>query len=161
MSTYTIRPAQSSDVPAIADLIAELAEFENLTHMLQLTAEKLHPHLFGSKPVVEALVGEIDGEMVGFALFFTNFSTFLAKPGLYLEDLYVRPAHRRSGLGKGLLQRLAQIAVERDYGRFDWTVLDWNEDAIRFYEKMGASVLSEWRICRMTGEALTSFAARR
>lgn len=161
MSTYTIRPAQSGDVPAIADLIAELAEFENLTHMLQLTAEKLHPHLFGPKPVVEALVGEIDGEMVGFALFFTNFSTFLAKPGLYLEDLYVRPAHRRSGLGKGLLQRLAQIAVERDYGRFDWTVLDWNEDAIRFYEKMGASVLPEWRICRMTGEALTSFAARR
>ncbi|MDC6169750.1 GNAT family N-acetyltransferase [Paucibacter sp. XJ19-41] len=161
MSTYTIRPAQSGDVPAIADLIAELAEFENLTHMLQLTADKLHPHLFGPKPVVEALVGEIDGEMVGFALFFTNFSTFLAKPGLYLEDLYVRPAHRRSGLGKGLLQRLAQIAVERDYGRFDWTVLDWNEDAIRFYEKMGASVLPEWRICRMTGEALTSFAARR
>lgn len=161
MSTYTIRPAQSGDVPAIADLIAELAEFENLTHMLQLTADKLHPHLFGPKPVVEALVGEIDGEMVGFALFFTNFSTFLAKPGLYLEDLYVRPAHRRSGLGKGLLQRLAAIAVERDYGRFDWTVLDWNEDAIRFYEKMGASVLPEWRICRMTGEALTDFAARR
>lgn len=161
MSTYTIRPAQSDDVPGIADLIAELAEFENLTHMLQLTAEKLHPHLFGPKPVVEALVGEIDGEMVGFALFFTNFSTFLAKPGLYLEDLYVRPAHRRSGLGKGLLQRLAAIAVERDYGRFDWTVLDWNEDAIRFYEKMGASVLPEWRICRMTGAALTEFATRR
>ncbi|MCX2861022.1 GNAT family N-acetyltransferase [Paucibacter sp. PLA-PC-4] len=161
MSTYTIRPAQSGDVPAIADLIAELAEFENLTHMLQLTADKLHPHLFGAKPVVEALVGEIEGEMVGFALFFTNFSTFLAKPGLYLEDLYVRPAHRRSGLGKGLLKRLAAIAVERDYGRFDWTVLDWNEDAIRFYEKMGASVLPEWRICRMTGEALTEFAGQR
>ena len=160
-STYTIRPAAPADVPAIADLIAELAEFENLTHMLQLTADKLHPHLFGPKPVVEALVGEIEGETVGFALFFTNFSTFLAKPGLYLEDLYVRPAHRRSGLGKGLLQRLAQIAVERDYGRFDWTVLDWNEDAIRFYEKMGASVLPEWRICRLTGEALAAYKPKR
>jgi GNAT superfamily N-acetyltransferase len=157
---YTIRPAEPGDVAAIVELISELAEFENLTHMLQLSADKLHPHLFGTKPVVEALVGEIAGEAVGFALFFTNFSTFLAKPGLYLEDLYVRPAHRRSGLGKGLLNRLAQIAVERDYGRFEWTVLDWNEDAIRFYEKMGASVLPEWRICRMTGEALTSFAVK-
>jgi len=159
MSTsYTIRPAEPRDVPAIVGLIQELAEFENLTHMLQLTAEKLAPHLFGAKPVVEALIGEIGGEPVGFALYFTNFSTFLAKPGLYLEDLYVRPAHRRSGLGRGLLNRLAQIAVERDYGRFEWTVLDWNEDAIRFYEKMGASVLPEWRICRMTGEALQQFA---
>lgn len=161
MSTYTIRPAEPRDVVVIADLIAELAEFENLTHTLQLTADKLHPHLFGSRPVIEALVGEIEGEAVGFALFFTNFSTFLAKPGLYLEDLYVRPAQRRSGLGKGLLNRLAQIAVERDYGRFEWSVLDWNEDAIRFYEKMGASVLPEWRICRMTGPALTEFAAHR
>jgi GNAT superfamily N-acetyltransferase len=158
MSTYTLRPAESRDVPAIAGLIAELAEFENLTHMLQLTPEKLHPHLFGPKPVVEALVGEVDGEeVVAFALFFTNFSTFLAKPGLYLEDLYVRPAHRRSGLGKTILTRLAEIAVERDYGRFEWSVLGWNEDAIRFYEKMGASVLPEWRICRLTGEALAAY----
>ncbi len=158
--SYTIRPAEPRDVAAIVELIGELAEFENLTHMLQLSADKLHPHLFGPKPVVEALIGEIEGEAVGFALFFTNFSTFLAKPGLYLEDLYVRPGQRRSGLGKGLLNRLAQIAVERGYGRFEWTVLDWNEDAIRFYEKMGASVLPEWRICRMTGEALTAFAAK-
>ena len=165
MSTaYTIRPAEPRDVPAIVGLIQELAEFENLTHMVRTTPEQLHPHLFGPKPVVEALVGELHegqaSETVGFALFFTNFSTFLARPGLYLEDLYVRPAHRRSGLGKALLNRLAQIAVERDYGRFEWTVLDWNEDAIRFYEKMGASVLPEWRICRMTGDALKEFAAR-
>jgi GNAT superfamily N-acetyltransferase len=156
-SPYSLRPAEPRDVPAIAGLIAELAEFEELSHMLQLTPEKLHPHLFGPKPVVEALVGEWDGELVAFALYFTNFSTFLAKPGLYLEDLYVRPAHRRSGLGKLLLTRLAQIAVERDYGRFEWSVLDWNEDAIRFYENMGASVLPEWRICRLTGEALAAY----
>lgn len=158
--SYAIRAAEPRDVPAIVGLIEELAAFENLTHMVKTTAEQLHPHLFGEKPVVEALVGEVEGETVGFALYFTNFSTFLAKPGLYLEDLYVRPAHRRSGLGKALLNRLAQIAVERGYGRFEWTVLDWNEDAIRFYEKMGASVLPEWRICRMTGEALTGFAAK-
>ncbi|WP_397536244.1 GNAT family N-acetyltransferase [Roseateles sp.] len=156
-SPYSLRPAEPRDVPAIAGLIAELAEFEELSHMLQLTPEKLYPHLFGPKPVVEALVGELDGELVAFALYFTNFSTFLAKPGLYLEDLYVRPAHRRSGLGKLLLTRLAQIAVERDYGRFEWSVLDWNEDAIRFYENMGASVLPEWRICRLTGEALAAY----
>ncbi|MDN3920748.1 GNAT family N-acetyltransferase [Roseateles violae] len=165
MSTYTLRAAEPRDVPAIAGLIAELAEFENLTHLLQLTPEKLAPHLFGPRPVVEALVGEVgedDGsrEVIAFALFFTNFSTFLARPGLYLEDLYVRPAHRRSGLGKLLLTRLAEIAVERDYGRFEWSVLDWNEDAIRFYEKMGASVLPEWRICRLTGEALAAYKAK-
>lgn len=158
---YTLRPAVPGDVGAIVGLIQELAEFENLSHLLEITPEKLHPHLFGSRPVVEALVGEIEGEAVGFALFFTNFSTFLAKPGLYLEDLYVRPAHRRSGLGRALLSRLAQIAVERDYGRFEWTVLDWNEDAIRFYETMGATLLPEWRICRVTGEALRSFGGGR
>ncbi|MBA4344432.1 MAG: GNAT family N-acetyltransferase [Methylibium sp.] len=158
-SSYSLRAAELRDVPAIAGLIAELAEFEGLSHMLQLTPEKLQPHLFGPKPVVEALVGECEGEVVAFALYFTNFSTFLAKPGLYLEDLYVRPAHRRSGLGKLLLTRLAQIAVERDYGRFEWSVLDWNEDAIRFYENMGASVLPEWRICRLTGEALARYKA--
>ena len=160
---YSLRPAEPRDVPGIAGLIAELAEFEHLSHLLQVTPEKLHPHLFGPKPVVEALVGEFEGpggpELVAFALFFTNFSTFLCKPGLYLEDLYVRPAHRRSGLGKRLLSRLAEMAVERDCGRFEWTVLDWNEDAIRFYEGMGATVLPEWRICRLTGEALARYKA--
>jgi len=155
---YTLRPAEPRDVPAIAGLIAELAEFEHLSHMLQLTPEKLHPHLFGAKPVVEALVAETPGsDICAFALFFTNFSTFLAKPGLYLEDLYVQPAHRRAGLGRRILGRLAEIAVERDYGRFEWSVLDWNENAIRFYETMGASVLPEWRICRLTGDALAAY----
>ena len=157
MPPHSLRPAEPRDVPAIVGLIEELAEFEKLSHMLVVTPDKLHPHLFGDRPVVEALVGEIDGKVVAFALFFTNFSTFLAKPGLYLEDLYVQPAHRGGGLGTALLTRLARIATERDYGRFEWSVLDWNEDAIRFYKRMGAAVLPEWRICRLTGEALARF----
>jgi GNAT superfamily N-acetyltransferase len=159
-TAHALRPAEPRDVPAIVGLITELAEFEKLTHLLRVTPETLHPHLFGDKPVVEAIVGEVGGEVVAFALFFTNFSTFLSKPGLYLEDLYVRPAHRGSGLGKALLTRLGQIAVERGYGRFEWSVLDWNENAIRFYEKMGATVLPDWRICRVTGEALAAFGRR-
>lgn len=153
----TPRAAEPRDVPAIVGLIRELAEFERLTHLLQVTPESLQPHLFGPRPVAEALVAEVDGQVVAFALFFTNFSTFLAKPGLYLEDLYVQPAHRRSGLGRALLQRLGAIAVERGYGRFEWSVLDWNDNAIRFYESMGATVLPDWRICRVTGAALQAF----
>ncbi|MFG6416442.1 GNAT family N-acetyltransferase [Roseateles sp. DC23W] len=155
---HDIRAAEPRDLHAIVQLIEELAEFENLTHLLEVTADKLAPHLFGDSPLVECLVGEIEGEIVAFALFYTNFSTFLSRPGLYLEDLYVRPAHRRSGLGKALLIQLAQLACERGYGRFDWTVLDWNEDAIRFYQKLGAEVLPDWRICRLTGDALQRYA---
>jgi GNAT superfamily N-acetyltransferase len=158
MNPPLLRPAERRDLPAIAGLIAELAEFENLTHLLQATPEKLEPHLFGAKPVVECTVGEIDGEVVAFALYFTNFSTFLAKPGLYLEDLYVKPAHRGTGLGQALLLHLARVAVERDCGRFEWSVLDWNVHAIRFYERMGATVLPDWRICRITGDALKKLA---
>ena len=156
---FTLRPAEPRDVPAIVGLIGELADFEKLAHLMQVTPQKLHPHLFGDKPAAEALVAEMDGAIVAFALFFTNFSTFLAKPGLYLEDLYVQPQHRAAGIGKALLTRLAQIAVERDYGRFEWSVLDWNVNAIGFYEKMGATLLKEWRICRVTGEALGRFRA--
>jgi GNAT superfamily N-acetyltransferase len=157
-NSYTVRAAEPRDLPAIVGLIRELAEFEHLTHLVQTTAEKLHPHLFGPRPAAEALVGEVDGEVVAFALFFTNFSTFLAQPGLYLEDLYVQPAHRGSGIGKGLLQRLGALAVQRGCGRFEWSVLDWNANAIRFYERMGATVMPEWRICRVTGAALERFA---
>jgi GNAT superfamily N-acetyltransferase len=161
---FTLRGAELRDVGAIVQLIRELAEFENLTHLLQVTPEKLRPQLFGERPVAEALVAETGdaksgGEVVGFALFFTNFSTFLAQPGLYLEDLYVKPAHRGIGIGAALLTRLGRIAVERDYGRFEWSVLDWNEHAIRFYERMGASVMPEWRICRVSGDALERFRA--
>jgi GNAT superfamily N-acetyltransferase len=155
MSTdFLLRAAEPRDVAAICGLIGELAEFEKLTHLMQATPEALHPHLFGERPVVEALVGEVDGTVVAFALFFTNFSTFLARPGLYLEDIYVQPHHRGSGLGKALLERLGALAVERGCGRFEWSVLDWNENAIRFYEKMGATVMPDWRICRLTGPAL-------
>ena len=156
---FLLRAAEPHDVPAITGLIRELAEFEKLTHLVQVTPETLHPHLFGDRPVVEALVAEAGGAVVAFALFFTNFSTFLAKPGLYLEDLYVQPALRGSGIGKALLERLGAIAVQRGYGRFEWSVLDWNENAIRFYEKMGATVLPDWRICRITGDALKRFGA--
>ena len=156
---FLLRAAEPRDVNAIVGLIGELAEFEKLSHLLQVTPETLHPHLFGERPVVEAQVAQLDGEVVGFALFFTNFSTFLSKPGLYLEDLDVRPALRGRGIGEALLSRLAAIAVERGYGRFEWSVLDWNSNAIRFYEKMGATVLPDWRICRITGDALQRFGA--
>lgn len=156
---FLIRPAELRDVTTIVTLIRELAEFEHLTHLLQVTAEKLRPHLFGERAVVEALVAESAGDVVGFAVFFTNFSTFLAQPGLYLEDLYVQPSQRGRGVGEALLSRVGRIAVEREYGRFEWSVLDWNANAIRFYERMGATVMPDWRICRVTGEALQRFAA--
>lgn len=156
---FTVRAAELRDVDAIVGLIRELAEFEKLSHLLQVTPQTLRPHLFGDKPVAEALVAEADGRVVAFALFFTNFSTFLAKPGLYLEDLYVQPAQRGSGIGRALLSRLGAIAVARGYGRFEWSVLDWNQNAIDFYEKMGATVMPDWRICRVSGDALSRFGA--
>jgi len=159
MSTeYSLRAAEPRDVPAIVGLISELAEFERLTHLLEVTPETLAPHLFGERPAAECVVGEVGGEVVAFALFFTNFSTFLARPGLYLEDLYVQPAYRGGGLGKALLERLARLAAERGCGRFEWSVLDWNSHAIAFYEKLGATVMPDWRICRITGERLAQFA---
>jgi GNAT superfamily N-acetyltransferase len=156
--TFTLRAAEPRDLDAICALIRELADFERLTHLVQTTPEKLHPHLFGPRPVAEACVAEVGGGVVAFALFFTNFSTFLAQPGLYLEDLYVQPAHRGSGIGRALLAHLGALAVERGCGRFEWSVLDWNENAIGFYEGMGATVLPDWRICRVTGGALAKFA---
>ena len=158
MSKHLLRAAEVRDLNAIVGLIGELAEFEHLTHLLQVTPESLRPHLFGARPVAECVVGEVAGDLVAFALFFTNLSTFLAKPGLYLEDLYVKPAHRGRGLGRALLEHLGALAVRRGHGRFEWSVLDWNEHAIRFYEGMGATVMPEWRICRVTGEALQRFA---
>ncbi|MEP7057285.1 MAG: GNAT family N-acetyltransferase [Caldimonas sp.] len=155
-----LRPAEPGDVDAIVGLIRGLAEFEQLTHLLKVTPENLRPHLFGPKPAAEAWVAEVEREVVGFALFFTNFSTFLAQPGLYLEDLFVAPSQRGRGIGEALLTRLAQLAVERDYGRFEWSVLDWNEHAICFYERMGATVMPDWRICRIAGDALAAFRDR-
>ncbi len=154
---HTLRAAEPRDLGAIVALIAELAEFEQLTHLLEVTPDKLAPHLFGPRPVAECAVAEVAGEVVAFALFFTNFSTFLARPGLYLEDLYVRPAQRRCGLGRALLEHLGRLAAERGCGRFEWSVLDWNANAIAFYEKLGASVMPDWRICRISGERLLRF----
>ena len=158
MSPHTLRAAQPADLDAIVALIGELADFEQLRHLVEVTSEKLRPHLFGERPVAECMVGEVAGEVVAFALFFTNFSTFLARPGLYLEDLYVRPAHRGGGLGRALLEHLGRLAAERGCGRFEWSVLDWNANAIAFYEKLGATVMPDWRICRISGSRLASFA---
>jgi GNAT superfamily N-acetyltransferase len=158
-STFSIRPAQPSDVAHIHAMIVELAVFEKLEHLVVATEALLHEGLFGSKPSCEAIIGEENGEVVTFALFFHNFSTFLTKKGLYLEDLYVRQAYRGKGYGTNMLRKLAQLAVERNCGRFEWSVLDWNEPAINLYKAMGADVMPEWRICRVTGPALTELAA--
>lgn len=154
----SIRPAQPSDVAHIHAMIVELAVFEKLEHLVVATEALLHEGLFGAKPSCEAIIGEADGEVVTFALFFHNFSTFLTRKGLYLEDLYVRQAHRGKGYGSAMLKKLAEIAVERNCGRFEWSVLDWNGPAIKFYKAMGADILPDWRICRVTGEALTRLA---
>jgi GNAT superfamily N-acetyltransferase len=158
---FAIRPAAPADLEAIVRLIHGLAEFEKLTHLVQVTPESLAPHLFGERPVAEALVAERAGHVVAFALFFTNFSTFLAKPGLYLEDLFVEPAERGQGIGQALLEHLARLAATRGCGRFEWSVLDWNEGAIRFYQRLGATVMPDWRICRIAGPALAAFAEPR
>ncbi len=159
-TTPTLRAATPADVPAIVGLIRELADFEKLTHLCVVTPELLEPQLFGPRPAAEAVVADVEGRVVAFALFFTNFSTFLAKPGLYLEDLYVQPAFRGHGLGQALLKHLGALAVQRGCGRFEWSVLDWNVNAIALYEKMGATVMPEWRICRVTGPALQAFGQR-
>jgi GNAT superfamily N-acetyltransferase len=157
-ATPTLRPATPADLPAVVGLITELAVFERLEHLVVVTPDSLRPHLFGDRPVAECVVAEVEGTVVAFALFFTNFSTFLSQPGLYLEDLYVQPAHRGTGLGKALLSHLGALAVARGCGRFEWSVLDWNERAIQFYQAMGATVMPDWRICRVTGPALAAFA---
>jgi GNAT superfamily N-acetyltransferase len=159
-TAFSIRPATPADIAHIHAMIVELAVFEKLEHMVVATEALLHDGLFGARPSCEAIVGEENGEVVTFALFFHNFSTFLTRKGLYLEDLYVRQSHRGKGFGTQMLQRLAQIALERGCGRFEWSVLDWNEPAINFYKAMGADVMPDWRICRVTGDSLTALAER-
>lgn len=158
--SLSIRPAHPPDTPVLFELVQALAEYEELSHHVVGNAESLHNHLFCDRPYVEALVAEVDERIVGFALFFYNYSTFLTKPGIYLEDLFVLPDYRRQGIGQAFLQTLAQLAVDRDLGRLEWSVLDWNEPAIRFYKTMGATVLPDWRTCRVTGDALTTLAQR-
>jgi GNAT superfamily N-acetyltransferase len=154
MPDIRIVPATERDVPMLLELIRGLAEYERLSHLVEATEDRLHRTLFGERPVAEALLAFDGAECVGFGVFFTNYSTFLAKPGLYLEDVFVVPHARRRGIGLAILKHLAAIAQERDYGRMEWSVLEWNTPAIDFYKKLGAVVMEDWRICRVTGQAI-------
>ena len=155
----TIRPATPADVPLIRRFIRDLAEYERLLHEAQATEEALREHLFGPRPYCEVIIAEDADGPAGFALFFHNYSTFMAKPGIYLEDLFVRPERRGAGIGRALLAELARLAVERGCGRLEWSVLDWNEPAIGFYKRLGARLMDEWTTCRIDGAALTQLAA--
>lgn len=157
--TISIRPATADDLPLIAQLIRDLAEYERLAHEVRFDDEVLRAKLFGPRPYAEVVIGEIDGAAQGFALFFHNFSTFEGRPGIYLEDLFVRPEARGSGLGKALLSHLAALALERDCARLEWSVLDWNEPAIGFYKKLGARLMDEWTVMRVDGQALAQLGA--
>jgi len=151
-----IRAAVRSDTSLILAFVRELAAYERLAAEVVATEDTLAASLFGAHPAAEVLIAELDGEAFGFALFFPNYSTFLGKAGIYLEDLFVRPGARGRGVGRALLSRLAAIALERGCGRLEWAVLDWNESAIRFYEKLGATAQSDWTTYRLTGDALSS-----
>src|SRR3954469_10046920 len=160
MPKHTIRPATEGDVEALLRLIHDLAVYEKLEHMAEGTPALMRAALFGPRPSCEAVMLDVDRRTVGFALYFFTFSTFLCKPGLYLEDLFVEPAHRGHGYGKALLKHLARICVERGYGRFEWRVLDWNEPSIKFYESLGAKVMPEWELVRMTEPEFAALAER-
>ena len=155
---FKIRQANRNDVADIFNLIKELAKYEKLADQVTGTKEDLHQHLFGDRIYAEAITAECENKTVGFALFIPNYSTFLTKPGIYLEDLFVLPEYRRRGIGKAMFAYLGKLAIERDAGRLEWSVLDWNESAIAFYRSMGAKVLPDWRICRLTDNALQTLA---
>jgi len=154
-----VRPAQPADLPAIMELVRALAEFERLPPPDAGAAARMETHAFGTAPCVAFLVADDAAAVVGYAAWFMAYSTFLARPSLYLEDLFVSPGHRRRGIGRAFLRELARVAVARGCGRFDWTVLDWNAPAQEFYASLGARVLPDWRVCRLEGEALAAFAA--
>ena len=156
---FEIRPATEGDAPLILDFIKKLAVYEKLAHKVTATEDILRETLFGERRYAEVIIGYHLGEPVGFALFFHNYSTFLGKPGIYLEDLFVDEEHRGKGYGKALLAHLAKLAKERDCGRLEWAVLDWNEGAIRFYRRLGAQAKHEWTVFRLTGEELARFGA--
>ncbi|WP_425501243.1 N-acetyltransferase family protein [Pseudoxanthomonas suwonensis] len=160
MSAISLRPATPADIPLVLSLIRDLAEYERLSHEVVATVADLEAALFGPRPAAEVVIAECDGQAAGFALFFVSFSTFLGKPGLYLEDLYVRPDFRGRGIGRRLMTHLAALAVERGYGRFEWSVLDWNAPAIAFYRSLGARPMGEWTVQRVDGQALQALAAQ-
>jgi GNAT superfamily N-acetyltransferase len=159
MPTFSIRNATTADVPLILRFIRDLAEYEKLLHVCLATEEFLRENLFGARPYAEVVFACEDGLEVGFALFFHNFSTFLAQPGIYLEDLFVDPSKRGRGYGKKLLQHLARLAVERNCGRIEWSVLNWNEPSIQFYKSLGAKAQDEWQVYRVTGDALQALSS--
>ncbi len=158
--TNAIRPATPADLPLIARFIRDLAEYEKLAHEVRFDETVLEQHLFGARPMAEVVIGEIDGEPQGFALFFHNFSTFEGRPGIYLEDLFVRPTARGSGLGKALLLHLAALAQDRGCARLEWSVLDWNAPSIGFYKSLGAKPMDEWTVMRVDGPVLAQLAAQ-
>lgn len=153
-----IRPATRADVPLLLELIGAFADYERLREQVVLDAALLERHLFGERPAAEAVIAEVGGEAVGYALFFPTFSTFLGRPGLWLEDLFVLPERRRGGVGRALLEHVAQLAVARDCGRLEWSALDWNEPALDFYRGLGAQRLPEWHLHRLDGAALAAVA---
>jgi len=159
LSPARIRRAGHADVPEILAMVRELAEFEHLLHEAVATEDGIAVALFGPRPYAEVLMATVEDQVAGFALFFHNYSTFVGKPGLYLEDLYIRPAFRGQGCGKALLTAVAGLAVERGCGRFEWSVLDWNQRAIDFYHSLGAKPMSDWTMMRVTGEALAKLGA--
>jgi GNAT superfamily N-acetyltransferase len=154
----TIDPATIADVPAILSFIRGLAEYEKLSHEVVATEEQLREHLFGARPVAEAILAKLDKKAVGFALFFRNFSTFTGKPGFWIEDIFILAEYRRQGIGQALIRKIAQVAVERGYGALEWTALDWNEPALRLYRKLGAVAMDEWTTQRLAGDALLQLA---
>ena len=156
---FLIRPATATDVGAIFSLIKELAEYERLAHEVVATEDDIRRSLFGERPYAEALIGEYDQTPISFALFFYNFSTFVGKPGIYLEDLYVKPEYRGQRFGRQMLAHIARLAIKRNCGRFEWSVLDWNTPAIRTYDRLQAKPMKDWILYRLTGEALKNLAA--
>lgn len=153
-----LRPPTPEEAHLVVGFIQELAEYEKLAHECVITEDDVREALFRDKPYADCRLAILDGKAVGFCLFFYNFSTFLGKPGLYLEDLYVKPEYRNAGIGKRILSHLAQVAIEKDCGRFEWSVLDWNEPSIAFYRKIGAVPMDEWTVQRVTGDALLALA---
>ena len=156
----SIRPATADDIPEILKLIRELAEYEKLAHLVVITAEDLRRDGFSERPYFHVLMAEWDGAPAGYVLYFYNYSTFRGRPGMFLEDLFVRPRFRKKGIGKALLLRVAGIAAEKGCARFEWQVLDWNTPSIEFYKSLGAVVMKEWLTMRVSGEALTELAAQ-